>query len=73
MRTYPGKRTDRPSGSTRPGAMDTCERLAVENQRLRARLIAIDSLAGHALKANPTDLEETWMRVQQIAASPEGR
>jgi predicted nuclease with TOPRIM domain len=31
------------------------------------RLNQIEGLARHALKANPSDLEETWARVLQIA------
>ncbi len=35
-----------------------------------ARLEQIAGLANHALAADPRDLEETWMRVQQIAGNP---
>ena len=64
-------------------ATDTAESLATEKQSLtreavksagtiRAledRLNRIESLARHALAANPRDLEGTWMRIEQIAGS----
>ena len=46
---------------------------AVESARhivaLEDRLTRIASLARHALAAKPRDLEETWMRVEQIAGT----
>lgn len=40
---------------------------AGEIRALEDRLNSIASLARHALGANPRDLPETWMRVEQIA------
>lgn len=34
---------------------------------LEKRLTSIESLARHALEAKPRDLEETWMRIKQLA------
>ena len=46
--------------------------LLLSNQALTDRLNKIEGLAGHALKANPKDLEETWLRVKQIANGVDG-
>lgn len=45
---------------------------AGEIRALRDRLTRIESLARHALEAKPRDLEETWMRVEQIASDTSG-
>ena len=74
----PGSRV--PRDCSRAGQdEETCYKVKAEAiasaatiRALEDRLTSIESLARLALAANPRDLEETWMRVEQLARTKGG-